>query len=289
MKKFTRKSKMLINKILKVKKRTAKQIQNHYEIEKDLARRLKNASKEERKHLYSTLYDELYQRVPDHPQLKIKADNTEKRKAVEKQMSLLFRYLDKNSIFLELGPGDCQLSFEVAKYVKKVYAIDVSNTITMNPYLPKNFKLLISDGSSVEIPPNIIGIAYSNHLMEHLHPEDAIDQLKGIYNAIIPGGIYICITPHRFTGPHDISKYFDNVATGFHLKEYTNKELYQLFKFIGFSKIDIFIGANGIYVKIPINFIILIEKFIEKFSYNLRKIISKGLIFGFRIIIIATK
>lgn len=280
---------MLINKILKVKKRTAKQIQNHYEIEKDLARRLKNASKEERKHLYSTLYDELYQRVPDHPQLKIKADNTEKRKAVEKQMSLLFRYLDKNSIFLELGPGDCQLSFEVAKYVKKVYAIDVSNTITMNPYLPKNFKLLISDGSSVEIPPNIIGIAYSNHLMEHLHPEDAIDQLKGIYNAIIPGGIYICITPHRFTGPHDISKYFDNVATGFHLKEYTNKELYQLFKFIGFSKIDIFIGANGIYVKIPINFIILIEKFIEKFSYNLRKIISKGLIFGFRIIIIATK
>lgn len=280
---------MLMDKILKLEKRTAKQIQNHYEIEKNLARKLKNASKEERKYLYSALYDELYRKVPDHPQLKVKADTNLKRKAVERQMSLLCKYLDKDSIFLELGPGDCQLSFEVAKYVKKVYAIDVSKKITMNTHQPKNFKLLISDGSSVEIQPNIIDIAYSNQLMEHLHPEDASDQLKGIYNAIIPGGIYICITPHRFTGPQDISQYFDNVAKGFHLREYTNKELYQLFKFVGFSKIESFIGENGIYIKIPINFIILIENFIEKISYNLRKIISKGLLFGFRIIIIAIK
>jgi len=280
---------MLIDKIFKVENRTAKQIQNHYEIEKDLARRLKNASREERKYLYSTFYDELYRKVPDHPQLKVKADINLKRKSVERQMSLLCKYLDKDSIFLELGPGDCQLSFEVAKYVKKVYAIDVSKEITMNPHQPKNFKLLISDGFSVEIQPNIIDIAYSNQLMEHLHPDDALDQLKGIYNAMIPGGIYICITPHRFTGPQDISKYFDNVATGFHLREYTNKELYQLFKFVGFSKIESFLGENGIYVKIPINSIILIENFIEKISYNLRKIISKGLLFGFRIIIIAIK
>ena len=37
---------------------------------------------------------------------------------------------------------------------------------------------------------------------------------------------FICLTPHRSTGPHDMSKYFGDVATGFHLKEYTNKELY---------------------------------------------------------------
>ena len=71
--------------------------------------------------------------------------------------------------------------------------------------------------------------------MEHLHPDDAVDQLKNIYNALVNGGKYICITPNRLTGPHDISKYFDNVATGFHLKEYTVTELSGLFREVGFS------------------------------------------------------
>jgi ubiquinone/menaquinone biosynthesis C-methylase UbiE len=211
------------------------------------------------------------------------------KKAVDRQMQLLYKFLGRDSTFLELGPGDCQLSFEVAKYVKKVIAIDVSKKITRNSLQPKNFKLIISNDSRIVIPQNSIDIAYSYYLMEHLHPEDAIDQLKEIYDALIPGGTYICITPHRFTGPQDISKNFNNVATGFHLKEYTNKELYELFKSVGFSSINSFIGENGIYIKIPINFIILIENFIEKISFNFRKIISKVLLFGYRIIIIATK
>lgn len=61
--------------------------------------------------------------------------------------------------------------------------------------------------------------------MEHLHPDDAYEQLQEIYNALIPGGIYICITPNRLSGPHDVSQYFDSIATGFHPKEYTTVEM----------------------------------------------------------------
>ncbi len=45
------------------------QLREHYKIEKGLATRLRNASREERLHLYSFLYDELYRLVPFHPQL----------------------------------------------------------------------------------------------------------------------------------------------------------------------------------------------------------------------------
>ena len=48
--------------------RTQEELLEHYKIEKELASKLRNASKEERKHLYTSLYDELFKRVPLHPQ-----------------------------------------------------------------------------------------------------------------------------------------------------------------------------------------------------------------------------
>jgi len=41
------------------------------------------------------------------------------------------------------------------------------------------------------------------------------------------------------SGPHDISAYFDDGATGFHLKEYSNEELYRLFLKTGFKNITL--------------------------------------------------
>jgi len=216
---------------------TPKQLLTHYNIEVELAQRLSKASKEDRKELYSTLYDELFRRVPNHPQLMKKHDPAMRLSQVKLVAKSLDRYLRPNTVFLELGPGDCQLSYEIAKSVKKVYAIDVSEEVTHQPEAPDNFELILSDGSSINVPELSVNLAYSNQLMEHLHPEDAIDQLIAIYRALVPGGIYICTTPHRFGGPGDISKFFDKTAKGFHLKEYTNSELYRLFKDAGFSKI----------------------------------------------------
>ena len=40
-------------------------------------------------------------------------------------------------------------------------------------------------------------------------PEDAVEQLRHLHAALAPGGVYLCITPSRLTGPHDISYLFD--------------------------------------------------------------------------------
>jgi len=248
-------------------KRTLEQIREHYEIEKILANKLRNASKEERRYLYRTLYDELFRRVPHHPQLAIKSNSKSQQAAVSIRMRFLKRFLGPESTFIEVGPGDCSLSIEVTKCVKKVYAIDVSEQITNRETFPQNFELIISDGCSIPVSENSINIAYSDQLMEHLHPDDAFDQIQNIYKALSSGGVYICITPNYLSGPHDVSKYFDKVATGFHIKEYTVTELSNLFQKAGFSKIDAYMGGRGIYIKFPLFLTKLLERFLLILEY----------------------
>jgi hypothetical protein len=60
-----------------------------------------------------------------------------------------------------------------------------------------------------------------------------------------PGGKYLCLTPNRLSGPHDVSRGFDAVATGFHLKEYTFSELASLLEESGFERITPLFGFRG--------------------------------------------
>ena len=251
--------------------RTVEQIQQHYTIEKELAAKLRNAPEEDRQHLYNDLYDELYKRVPSHPLLTRKATPEASAKKASQKMRLIVKYLKPESVFLEVGSGDCLLSFEAAKQAKQVYAVDVSQEIVKYSTYPDNFKLIISDGSSVPLAQNTVTVAYSNQLMEHLHPDDALKQLRNIYQSIAPGGVYICITPNRLCGPHDVSKYFDEEATGFHLKEYTQTELSQLFYQVGFSKLKAYIGGKGIYLRFPLFLIKIVENILEQLPFKLRK------------------
>lgn len=259
-------------KIPKKESRTIEQIKEHYTIEKELAHRIQNSTKEERKHLYTEVYDELYRKVPHHPQLTRKASPETTTWIVNQRMQLLQRFLTPETVYLEVGPGDCSLSIAVAKQVKKVYAADVSTEITKQNDLPENFEFILSDGCSIPVPENSVDVAYSHQLMEHLHPDDALEQLQNIYQALKPGGIYICITPNRLSGPHDVSRYFDEVATGFHLKEYTVTELNDLFHAVGFSQVNWVKNSSKIHLEIPLFFFLeqytpskLVKKFSKKF------------------------
>jgi ubiquinone/menaquinone biosynthesis C-methylase UbiE len=259
--------------------RSPDQIRQHYLIEKELASRLRAARREERKQLYTQLYDELFQRVPDHPQLILKRDDHTRRRHVAERVALLEKLLPPNATYLELGPGDCSLALEIAKRVQKVYAIDVSHEIAAGVAPPGNLELIISDGSSVPVPDNSVDVAYSDQLMEHLHPDDAVEQLQNIYRVLKPGGKYLCITPNRFSGPHDVSQFFDEVATGFHLKEYSLVELAKLFRTVGFSKLETMIGARGFHLNTPTALVTTFESILAKAPRRLRRTLGRRLPF----------
>lgn len=264
----------MITQIPKTEKRSLARLKYHYEVETKLASQLRNATKDERRHLYSSLYNQLFECVPDHPQLTRKATSDSRLKVVRQQVKFLTRFLNSESIFLEVGAGDCALSIEMAKLVKKVYAIDVSDEITQNLAKPANFELVISDGCSIPVQAGSVDVIYSNQLMEHLHPDDAYDQLRDIYKALVPGGIYICFTPHRFSGPHDISGYFNETALGFHLREYTNAELGSMFREVGFSSIKGFLGAKGTFVSVPLLLSLWTETLLTGLTYSQRQTLS---------------
>lgn len=242
--------------------RTHEQVLEHYKIEKALAACLRTGTAEERRTLYGDLYDELYRRVPDHPQLTNKSKPGSASDTIDREWQFLRGYVSTDTTYLEVGPGDCRLTFEVAKHVRKAIGVDVSATITSSDRRPPNFQLVLTDGTSIPVPPGSVDVAFSNQLMEHLHPDDAREQLVNLVRALRPGGKYICITPNRLTGPHDISRGFDDVATGFHLREYTNTELIALFRECGFDHIEIHSSIRGHSFRVPTGALLAFERWL---------------------------
>lgn len=243
-------------------KRSAEQILHHYQVEKALAQKLMQANKADRAHLYGELYNELFEKVTDHPQHTKKVSPEESRADIQMQLDIIKPHFNSSGTFLEVGAGDCAMTFAASEHFDKAIAIDVSETISKQQTVPQNFSLILSDGCSIPVPENSIHLAYSNQLMEHLHPDDALEQLENIYTSLAPGACYLCITPSRLTGPHDISQHFDSVATGFHLKEYTVGELTKIFKAAGFRKIYNCAGAKGLYFRVPASVITALETLI---------------------------
>lgn len=277
-------------KILEGDTRTIEQIKEHYELEKQLAGKLLNSTRAERQHLYTAVYNELFERIPYHPQLVRKADPEWSAEVVGWQIQLLDRFLSPETVFLEVGPGDCSLSLAVAKRTKKVYAVDVSDVIAKQSDSPANFELVLSDGCSVAVPENTVDIAYSNQLMEHLHPDDALDQLRNIHAALRPGGRYICSTPNRLAGPHDVSLYFDKIATGFHLKEYSFTELNSLFRAVGFSKVSFFLRGKEVDSNVLIFAVRVYENILSILPFRMRRAIAtKSPLKVASIVIVGTK
>ncbi|HVY81506.1 MAG TPA: class I SAM-dependent methyltransferase [Steroidobacteraceae bacterium] len=257
--------------------RTPEQKREHYEIEKILANRLRNSSKEERRGMYTSVYDELLQRVPHHPRLtRVKAaqDPSTLTAATRYHLNTLAPFIGPNSVFLEIGAGDCAVSLAVAPKVKHVYAVDVSYEITAHVKPPQNFDLLISNGTNIPVPPGSVDVAFSNQLMEHLHPDDAAEQLGEIFQALAPGGKYLCFTPNRLNGPHDISRGYDKQATGMHLREYSVRELDRILKDAGFRRTQIYFPSRHAFA--PVSAVAALEACLEALPRGLSYSLASG-------------
>jgi SAM-dependent methyltransferase len=254
--------------------RSPERLRAHYLVERRLADRVRNAGTwEERRAIFATMYDDLFREVPDHPRLAAhRADTEWREKSVSWNLAQLRPYLRPGCTFLEIGAGDCALASRVAREAKQVYAVDISDQTQGE--LPANVKLVISDGRSVDVPAGSIDLAFSDQLMEHLHPDDAIDQLRNIHRALKPGGVYVCVTPNRVYGPSDISAFFDDEPRGFHLKEYTLKEIRAIFVAAGFPRSHVYIGARGCFLRCPVMLVSLVEAVLTRLPAPWRRRLS---------------
>lgn len=247
----------------------------HYELEVRLANQLRAADREERKRLFPLVYDELHAKVPYL--LYLNDDSTTEFGPGHRNYrvyTFLSRFLTPKSTYLEIGPGGCELVRALAPHVDTAYAVDVSEAAMLSGGpLPENVHAVVSDGTSVPVPENSVDLAWSANLIEHLHPDDAEEQLVNVFRALKPGGQYICMTPSRINGPHDVSSFMGHkTAVGFHLKEYSYRDIVPLFRSIGFTNLRGYVDLRGkVVFWLPGSVLIAIERVIEALPEAIRK------------------
>lgn len=259
-------------------KRSPERLRHHYQVERELAGRLRRSTREERAALFPAVYTELFARVPDHPRLTRKDSGQSQREHVRAQVRLLAPLLTRQCAFLEIGAGDCALSAALSGRVGKAYALDVYQPVLTG--LPPNLVFLLSDGIQIDLPEASVDLAYSYQLMEHIHPADALDQLREVCRVLKPGGVYLCITPNRLAGPHDISGYFERAASGFHLREYSIGELAALLKEAGFSRAWVERRVGSMRFRLPATPLVLCEKALEALPWRAAQWLARTRVFG---------
>lgn len=223
-----------------IQPRTREQLRNHYEVERELATRLRNSTREERSRMFGTVYDELLRRVPDHPRwTRLESEEMHRRNAAS-QMKLLREYLIPGCTLVEIAPGNGWLGFEAARVAAQVIGVDISNQLDPKLPVPANYRHIIYDGYRLELPDAVADVAFSYQFLEHLHPDDIRPHFQLVHRLLKPGGVYVFDTPHRYSGPHDISREFSNTLDCFHFQEWTHREMRQLLRSQGFRSCHVF-------------------------------------------------
>lgn len=245
----------------------AEDLRHNFELERGLAARLNAASASQRRSLYSEVYDEYFQQARN---VKHTVDDA---REIARQVRLATLFLPKDGRYLEIGAGTCRVAAQIAKSAKVVYAVEVSAAIVP---ADAGVEVVISDGVTIPVTAESVDLVFSNQLMEHLHPDDAGEQVRNIRAALVDGGKYVCITPNRLTGPHDVSKHFTDVAVGFHLHEYTIGELRTLFLSSGFRDTRVCVALGGeVLAILPGGFYVVIERVLARLPRRVRR---KGLV-----------
>lgn len=216
--------------------RTPERIRHHFEVERELALQMRQSTSKERTELFKTLYTQLFERVPDHPRLARRETPESSRRKVESQLRLLRPFLHKDTVFLEFAPGDCRLASAVAKEVRSVIGVDISDQRSESEQFPANLELIVYDGYELSLPDGTADVVFSYQFLEHLHPDDVDAHFALAHRLLKPGGVYVFDTPHRYSGPHDVSRHFGKELVCFHFQEWTYREMQRVLRHHGFSR-----------------------------------------------------
>jgi ubiquinone/menaquinone biosynthesis C-methylase UbiE len=250
--------------------RSPERIIVHYLLERKLSDRLRSALPKDRASVYNEVYNELFDKIKDHPQ-KIKHEQGRVDRIIDK----LSKYLDKESVFVEVGCGDAAVSLKVAQTAAAAYGIDITDVLITDKNYPSNFRFVMPNGSILPIDDCSVDIVFSDQLIEHLHSDDMKLHLDEVYRILKSEGIYICITPSFLTGPHDISCYFDYTASCFHLQEYTYRCMKRKLADAGFRRVAGQVDVRYIAIKCPILALCAFESVIMALPVKLRSRITK--------------
>ncbi len=210
-------------------------ISAHYELEKRLAARIMNAPSDERAGVSLEAYDELFRSIPWHDG---HHDGEELGAKLLEVYAPYLRQTRPDDRVLEIGCGLGTQARLFAERCRSYAGVDISEEVLTHRFdMPENVLLRVADAVNLfSFADDSFDMVMSSQLIEHLHPDDVHLHLAEVARVLAPGGRYVFETPNRVTGPHDVSRHFDDVATCFHLREYTNGEMLSMLREAGFRR-----------------------------------------------------
>jgi SAM-dependent methyltransferase len=213
-----------------------------FEKERELADMIRNASPADRPRAYSEAYRQLYELFfRDFP-----PDATKERNRSYTTLAFLVPFLGGADLAVEVGAGSCHLAKILAGRVRRVIAVDIGLFAEKNNW-PTNLVHQVFDGQRIDLPANTADIVISDNTLEHLHPDDALQQLREMTRILKPSGYIAVLTPNRANGPHDVSAGFSSRPEGLHLKEYGSMEIKEIMRAAGCTRARAYIGFGGKY------------------------------------------
>jgi SAM-dependent methyltransferase len=249
---------------------TADQVNYHLSLEIELTARLLASTPESRWATFQECYDELYGSLPWLAGTGGVGDLNGWNQVIGPPPQRLY----------EIGSGDGGLARALASLGYEVVATDVSVRRGRERQGAAGLTWGVTDGVHLDRFTELeaYDVVISDQLVEHLHPDDIGEHLRGCRSILRPGGRYIVQTPHAFTGPHDVSSVFGyEEPVGMHLREYTTAELKRELRRAGFSSVKSvlrFPGGRRVASSLHLGYLGVIERMLGDASRATKKKVS---------------
>jgi SAM-dependent methyltransferase len=229
--------------------------------------------------LYPEVYDESRRRIKHNVLVEHATDEDARRKRVDPQVRLVRSFIRSSMTFLEIGAGNGEVAQNVAAVAARAIALDVTDALA-RPSTRPNYDFVLFDGFDFPLADASVDLAYSMDVIEHLHPDDALHHLQEVRRVLTTGGCYVCVTPNRLTGPHDISRGFtEGAPVGFHLIEYTHTDLVAAMRRAGFVGVKVMLSYHGRRLSplLPAGWVRWLERAVERLSPRTRRWLTEPL------------
>lgn len=207
--------------------------------EAELAGQLMAAPDIDRRSLYGSVYDRVYEMHLSRVGSSVLEQTFG---ATPGLLGRLLRLSAPGECVLEVGCGAGYLATELARHRRHVVGVEVSEVILNQARRHaadvEGVEFRLTSGLVLPLPDETQDLVYSVQVFEHLHERDVEQHLQEVHRVLRPGGNYWILTPNRkFSASSSTCSSTPSRSPDVHLREWTYRELASLFRSTGFRRV----------------------------------------------------